>query len=163
MIYTSLFRLFRGESAGKGFHTSEGVFLGISRRPSRIGMVEVTVMEAIFVGLLVLAVVAVPLALSVWLDRRREQADVIAAAARSAVRQRLGGDAFVTVDVTAPTPWALGRVVLATPAGYGWMVERSWTAVAQRVPADYELVVHAAPSSAERHFPAGDTGLRRAA
>ena len=120
-------------------------------------------MVGIFVGLLVLAVVAVPLALSVWLDRRREQADVIAAAARSAVRQRLGGDAFVTVDVTAPTPWALGRVVLATPAGYGWMVERSWAAVAQRVPADYELVVHAAPSSAERDFPVGNTGLRRAA
>src|SRR5258705_13112363 len=120
-------------------------------------------MVGIFVGLLVLAVVPVPWASSVWLDRRREQADVIAAAARSAVRQRLGGDAFVTGDVTAPTPWALGRVVLATPAGYGWVVERSGASVAQRVPADYELVGDPAPSSAERDFPVGDTGHRRAA
>ena len=120
-------------------------------------------MEATLVGLLVLAMVVVPLAVSVWSDRRREQADVVAAAARSAVRQRLEGDAFVTVDVTAPTPWAVGRVVLAAPAGYGWMVERSWAAVAQRVPADYELVVHAAPISAKPGLSVGDTALRRAA
>ena len=124
--------------------------------------VEVTVMEAIVVGLLVLSVVAVPLALSVWSDRRREQADVVAAAARTAVRQRLEGDAFVTVDVTAPTPWAPGRVILGAPAGYGWMVERSWAAVAQRVPADYELVVHA-PSAPKPSVPAANRELRRAA
>lgn len=59
-------------------------------------------MEAIVVGLLVLAVVTVPLGLSVWSDRRREQADMVAAAARSAVRQRLEGEAFVTVNVTPP-------------------------------------------------------------
>jgi hypothetical protein len=126
-------------------------------------MVEVTVMAAIFVGLLVLTLVAVPLALSLWSDRRRERADVVAAAARAAVRQRLEGDAFVTVDVTAPTPWAPGRVVLGAPAGYGWMVERSWAAVAQRVPADYELVVHAAPSPSKSNVPATNTDLRRAA
>ena len=131
--------------------------------PSASEMVEVTIMEAIFVGLLVLAVVAVPLGLSVWSDRRREQADVVAATARAAVRQRLEGDAFVTVDVTAPTPWAPGRVVLGAPAGYGWMVERSWAAVAQRVPVDYELVVHAAPSPAKPAVPAGNRELRRAA
>lgn len=131
--------------------------------PSASEVVEVTVMEAVFGGLLVLGLVAGPLALSVWLDRRREQADVVAAGARAAVRQRLEGDAFVTVDVTAPTPWAPGRVVLAAPAGYGWMVERSWAAVAQRVPADYELVVHAAPSPSRPAAPASRTELRRAA
>jgi hypothetical protein len=120
-------------------------------------------MGAIFVGLLVLAMVVVPLGLSVWSDRRREQADAVAATARSAVRQRLEGDAFVTVDVTAPTPWALGRVVLAAPAGYGWMVERSWAAVALRVPAGYELVVHAAPSPSKPSVPVANTELRRAA
>jgi hypothetical protein len=125
--------------------------------------VEVTVMEAIVVGLLVLSLVAAPLGLSIWLDRRRQQADVVAAAARAAVRQRLEGDAFVTVDVTAPTPWAPGRVVLGAPAGYGWMVERSWAAVAQRVPAGYELVVHAAPSPSNPSIPAASTALRRAA
>jgi hypothetical protein len=120
-------------------------------------------MEAMLVGVLVLAMVVVPLGVSVWSDRRREQADVVAAAARAAVRQRLEGDAFVTVDVTAPTPWAVGRVVLAAPAGYGWMVERSWAAVARRVPAEYELVVHAAPSPARPGLSVGDTALRRAA
>jgi hypothetical protein len=120
-------------------------------------------MDAIFVGFLVLAVVAGPLSLSLWLDRRREQADIVAAMARSAVRQRLEGDAFVTVDVTAPTPWAPGRVVLSAPTGYGWMVERSWAAVAQRVPADYELVVHAAPSPSKANVPAANRELRRAA
>ena len=120
-------------------------------------------MAAIFVGLLVLGVVAGPLALALWLDRRREQADIVAAGARAAVRQRLEGDAFVTVDVTAPTPWAAGRVVLGAPAGYGWMVERSWPAVAQRVPADYELVVHAAPSPPRPPAPVSSTELRRAA
>jgi hypothetical protein len=126
-------------------------------------LVEVIIMEAIAVGLLVLALVAVPLGLTVWSDRRRERADVVAATVRSVVRQRLEGDAFVTVDVTAPTPWALGRVVLAAPAGYGWMVERSWAAVAQRVPADYELVVHAAPSPSKSSVPAVNAELRRAA
>ena len=126
-------------------------------------VVEVTVMAAIFVGLLVLGVVAGPLALALWLDRRREQADIVAAGARAAVRQRLEGDAFVTVDVTAPTPWAAGRVVLAAPAGYGWMVERSWPAVAQRVPADYELVVHAASSPSRPPAPVSSRELRRAA
>ena len=119
-------------------------------------------MEAIVAGLLVLSVVAVPLALTVWSDRRREQADVVAAAARTAVRQRLEGDAFVTVDVTAPTPWSPGRVILGAPAGYGWMVERSWAAVAQRVPADYELVVHA-PNAPKPSVPAANRELRRAA
>lgn len=120
-------------------------------------------MGAFLAGFLVLAVVAGPLVLSVWLDRRHEQADVVAAAARAAVRQRLEGDAFVTVDVTAPTPWAPGRVVLGAPAGYGWMVEQSWAAVAQRVPADYELVVHAAPSPSKPNVAPANTELRRAA
>lgn len=120
-------------------------------------------MEAIVVGLLVLAVVTVPLGLSVWSDRRREQADMVAAAARSAVRQRLEGEAFVTVNVTAPTLWAPGRVVLGAPAGYGWMVEQSWAAVAQRVPAGYELVVHVASRPSRPGPAAANTELRRAA
>jgi len=120
-------------------------------------------MAAIFAGLLVLAVVTGPLVFALWLDRRREQADIVAAGARAAVRQRLEGDAFVTVDVTAPMAWAPGRVVLSAPAGYGWMVERSWAAVAQRVPADYELVVHAPLSPSKPKAPVSSTELRRAA
>jgi hypothetical protein len=104
-------------------------------------MVEVSVMVEIFAGLLVVAMVVVPLALAVWSDRRREAADAVAARVRAAVRQRLGGEAFVTVEVTAPWLAQRGRVVLAAPAGYGWMLERAWSAVVPRVPAGYDLVV----------------------
>ena len=38
------------------------------------------------------------------------------------------------------------------------MVERSWAAVAQRVPADYELVVHAAQRRPSRGLPVGQHG-----
>src|SRR4030095_12340884 len=87
-------------------------------------------MGAVLVGLIVVAMVALPLVLAVRSDRRR-----------SAVRQRLGGEAYVTVDVTVPSLAQKGRVVLTAPEGYDWMVERAWTAVASEVPAGYDLVV----------------------
>jgi len=91
-------------------------------------------MGAVLVGLVVIAMVALPLVLAVRSDRRREAADQVAARARSAVRQRLGGEAFVTVDVSAPTLTQHGRVVLTAPTGYDWMVERTWSAVAASMP-----------------------------
>jgi len=120
-------------------------------------------MGAILVGLLVLAMVAVPLMLAVRSDRRRERADVVAAAVRSAVRQRLGGDAFVTVNVEAPGFATRGRVVLEAPTGYGWMLERVWTAVASRVPVGYDLVVSRADGAEAPAVPAAAPSLRRAA
>ena len=120
-------------------------------------------MGAVLVGLIVVAMVALPLVLALRSDRRREAADQVAARARSAVRQRLGGEAYVTVDVTAPGFAQKGRVVLAAPEGYDWMVERSWTAVASGVPAGYDLVV-SRPDVV--HLPSRPTAaptLRRAA
>jgi hypothetical protein len=120
-------------------------------------------MGAILVGLLVLAMVVAPLVFAVWSDRRRERADVVAAAVRSAVRQRLGGEAYVTVEVKTPGLATRGRVVLEAPAGYGWMLERVWTAVAPRVPAGYDLVVSRAESAEAPAVPAASPSLRRAA
>ncbi len=98
-------------------------------------------MAAVFAGLLVLAMVVVPLAVSIWSDHRRNTSDTVAARVRAAVRQRLGGESFVTVEVTAPMLGQRGRVVLDAPAGYAWMIERAWSAVVSRVPAGYDLVV----------------------
>jgi hypothetical protein len=120
-------------------------------------------MGAVFVGLLVVAMVALPLAFAVWSDRRRDAADLVAAGARSAVRERLGGEAFVTVNVTAPGLVRRGRVVLAAPAGYGWMLERVWPAVISRVPAGYDLVVSQPDVVSAPAVPAAAPSLRRAA
>jgi hypothetical protein len=124
---------------------------------------EVTVMVAVFAGLLVAAMVVVPLALAVWSDRRREAADRVAAGVRAAVRQRMGGESFVTIQVTAPLLGRRGRVVLAAPAGYGWMLERAWTAVVSRMPAGYDLVVSQPDVISAPSVPAIAPGLRRAA
>ena len=120
-------------------------------------------MGAVFVGLLVVAMVALPLVFAVWCDRRRDAADVVAAGARAAVRQRLGGEAFVTVDVTAPALARRGRVVLAAPAGYGWLLERVWPAVVSRVPAGYDLVVSHPDVVSAPTVPVVAPSLRRAA
>ncbi|HEU5188723.1 MAG TPA: hypothetical protein VFX14_03450 [Methylomirabilota bacterium] len=120
-------------------------------------------MGAVLVGLIVIAMVALPLVLAVRSDRRREAADQVAARARSAVRQRLGGEAFVTVDVTAPTFTQHGRVVLTAPTGYDWMVERTWSAVAAGVPAGYDLVVSRPDVVPLPARPAAAPTLRRAA
>ena len=98
-------------------------------------------MAAVFAGLLLLGLVVVPLVLAVWSDHRRNMADTVAARVRAAVRQRRGGESFVTVEVTAPMLGQRGRVVLDAPAGYAWMIERAWSAVVSRVPAGYDLVV----------------------
>src|SRR4030095_10006969 len=85
-------------------------------------------MGAVLVGVIVVAMVALPLVLAVRSDRGREAGGP-------------GGGADVTLDVTAPSLAQKGRVVLTAPEGYDWMVERAWTAVASEVPAGYDLVV----------------------
>ena len=120
-------------------------------------------MGAVLVGLIVVAMVALPLVLAVRSDRRRDAADQVAASARTAVRQRLGGEAYVTVEVTAPDFTHHGRVVLSAPQGYDWMVERAWPAVASRVPAGYDLVVSRPDVVRTPSAPHAAPTLRRAA
>ena len=120
-------------------------------------------MVTVFAGLLVVAMVVLPLALAVWSDRRRDAADIVAAGVRAAVRQCLGGESFVTIEVTAPALARRGRVVLAAPSGYGWMLERAWSAVVSRVPAGYDLVVSQPDVISAPSVPAAAPSLRRAA
>ena len=118
-------------------------------------------MVTVFAGLLVVAMVVLPLAVVVWSDRRGDAADIVAAGVRAAVRQCLGGESFVTIKVTALA--RRGRVVLAAPSGYGWMLERAWSAVVSSVPAGYDLVVSQPDVISAPSVPAAAPSLRRAA
>jgi hypothetical protein len=103
-------------------------------------------MEAVIAALVTALLLLGPLGWRVWADRKRAEADLVAAEVRAATRRRLRGDSYLAVRVTPPGLARAGRVVLSTPAGHGWLVERVWSAVAERVPAGYELVIHATPS-----------------
>lgn len=81
----------------------------------------------------------------VWrnaIDRRRDRAAVVAAAARAAVAHALGGESLVAVHVEPPTPLTHGRVHLSAPDGYRQLVDEACLDVAQRLPLAYDLVIH---------------------
>ena len=84
-----------------------------------------------------------PLLWRIWLDRRQAEADLIGADIRAAINRRLRGESFVSVRVTAGSPWQSGRVVLSVPSGYESLVEAAWPGVARRLPPGYELVLAA--------------------
>ena len=100
-------------------------------------------MGAIVAGLLVFAVFLGPLIARIFLDRRLDRANVVAADVRAAVRRRLGGDSMVSVQVEPAGLWSPGRVLLVAPGGYQDLIEKVWLVVALRVPPRYELVVRA--------------------
>ena len=103
----------------------------------------------VLIGALVLG----PLAWRVWRDRREGQALEVRAAIAAAVRQALHGDSLISVQVTPRRPFQSGRVILAVPGGWEWLIHEAWPRVIARVPHDYELVVRArdrtAPDRAE--------------
>ena len=114
-----------------------------------MAMVAMLLIGTVFLG---------PLLWRVWLDRRHAEADVIGADIRAAVNRRLHGESFVTVRVTARSPWHSGRVVLSVPSGHESLVEAVWSGVARRLPPGYELVLAArdqravpSPRDSERH------------
>jgi len=93
---------------------------------------------------LLLGTAPVMLAL-VWrnaIDRRRDRAEIVTAAARAAVTHALGGESLVAVSAEAPSPWSRGRVHLSAPDGYRQLVDEACLDVAQRVPLAYDLVIH---------------------
>jgi hypothetical protein len=95
-------------------------------------------------------------------DRRAETAQIIGAAARSALFRALGGESLVAVGVELPSPWRPGRVVLSAPAAWTWLLEPAWARLAAHVPAGYELVVR--PTGSVAPPLVGDpVALRRAA
>ena len=99
-------------------------------------MIEILV--ATVIGLLL---VVGPLAWRVQRDRRESRALSTRAYVQSLVDRTLGGESFVTVQVT-PRGWrTAGQVVVSVPGGWEWMLESVWPVLMARVPRGYELVV----------------------
>ncbi|PYN15041.1 MAG: hypothetical protein DME05_13210 [Candidatus Rokuibacteriota bacterium] len=107
-------------------------------------MEVMTVLTAILPLILLVALVALPLAWRIRADRRRDRADLLSADIRSAINRRLRGESLLSVEVTPETLWRPGRVVLL------------WRDVVDRLPVGYDLVVR--PGHAAEPAP-----LRRAA
>jgi hypothetical protein len=101
--------------------------------------------------ILLVAIVAVPLALRVRVDRQRASADVLRADIRSTINRRLHGESLLAVEVVPKTLWHAGRIVLRTPAGYEDLTDAVWRDVARRMPTDYDLIVK--PGQAEERLP----------
>lgn len=104
--------------------------------------------------LLLVALVAIPLAWRIRADRLHNSADVLRADLRNAINRRLHGESLLSVEVVPKTLWHPGRIVLRAPEGYEDLTQTVWRDVAKRMPFDYELVVR--PGHAEEP-------LRRAA
>ena len=119
-------------------------------------MEVMTVLTAILPLILLVALVALPLAWRIRADRRQDRADLLSADIRSAINRRLRGESLLSVEVTPETLWQPGRVVLRTPAGYETLAETVWRDVVDRLPVGYDLVVR--PGHAAEPAP-----LRRAA
>jgi len=98
-------------------------------------------MGAIISIVLLLGLFVGPLAARVVFDRRADRAAVVAADLRAAIRRRLGGESLVSVYVSSPSFGRPGSVLLSVPAGYGSLIEEVWPVVAERLPADHDLVV----------------------
>jgi hypothetical protein len=99
-------------------------------------MFEIVV--ATVIGLLL---VVGPLAWRVQLDRRESRALSTRAYVQSLVDRTLGGESFVSVQVTPRGFWTTGQVVVSVPGGWEWMLESVWPVLMARVPRGYELVV----------------------
>ncbi len=113
-------------------------------------------MGAIAAAVLLSIVVFGPLGWRLWTDWKRARADMITADIRSAVNRRLKGESLLSVQVVPRSLWHPGRVVLSAPGGEAWLVEAVWPVVAERVPAEYDVVVrltHPAESRRYREAP----------
>lgn len=111
-------------------------------------MIEIAV--ASMVGL---TLVVGPLLWRLQRDRREAGALSIRAYVQSLVDRKLGGESFVSVQVTPRGLWRAGQVVVAVPGGWEWLVEEVWPVLMARVPRGYELVVRrgeSAPAPADR-------------
>ncbi len=102
-------------------------------------------MGAILAGLLVFGLVLGPLVARVIFDRKLQRAAAVAADVRAAVRGRLGGESFVSVQVWPRWLSGRGRVLLSAPSGYEDLIQKVWPVVVKCIPADHDLVVRPAP------------------
>jgi hypothetical protein len=98
----------------------------------------IDILVATGIGLLL---VVGPLAWRVLRDRSEAKALSTRAYVQSLVDRKLGGESFVSVQVTPRGVWSLGQVVVSVPGGWEWMLEGVWPVLMARVPRGYELVV----------------------
>jgi len=98
-------------------------------------------LEIIVASVIGLILVVGPLAWRVQRDRSESRALAMRAYVQSLVDRKLGGESFVSVQVTPRTLRAQGQVVVAVPGGWEWMLEDVWPVLLARVPRGYELVV----------------------
>ena len=97
--------------------------------------------EIAMAGLVGLVLVVGPLLWRVSRDRSESRALSIRAYVQSLVDRKLGGESFVSVQVTPRGLWGAGQVVVAVPSGWEWLLEEVWQVLMARVPRGYELVV----------------------
>jgi hypothetical protein len=109
---------------------------------------------------LLVGVVVGPLLWRVWDDRRKENALRVRAELHMVLFRALQGDSFVSVDALPPTLWRPGRVVLSAPSDWQSVLQTAWRAVADQVPAGWEVVIR---STQPVVTPAPVRELRRAA
>jgi hypothetical protein len=98
----------------------------------------IDILVATGIGLLL---VVGPLAWRVLRDRSEAKALSTRAYVQSLVDRKLGGESFVSVQVTPRGVWSPGQVVVSVPGGWEWMLEGVWPVLMARVPLGYELVV----------------------
>ena len=75
-------------------------------------------------------------------DRFRHRANRVAAEMRATANRVLGGESMLAVHVQPAMAWRPGRVHLSTPGGYEFLIASVSGAVINRLPHNYELVVH---------------------
>jgi len=114
----------------------------------------------IAIGIIAVLVLG-PLAWRTRYDRLTARGLLLHADVDAAVRHALGGESFVSVHVVPSTAWRRGRVILAAPTGWAWLIERSWKRAAAATPADYDLVIRGAAGATPA--PAAPARLRVAA
>jgi hypothetical protein len=105
-----------------------------------------------------LVLVVGPLAWRVLRDRSEARALSTRAYVQSLVDRKLGGESFVTVQVTPRGAWSPGQVIVAVPGGWESLLEEVWPVLMARVPRGYELVVRRGET-----VPAPARSLRRVA
>lgn len=98
-------------------------------------------LEIVMASVVGLALVVGPLVWRVLRDRSESRALSIRAYVQSLVDRTLGGESFVSVQVTPRGLWAQGQVVVSVPGGWEWMLENVWPVLLARAPRGYELVV----------------------
>jgi hypothetical protein len=119
---------------------------------------EIAMIEIVTATVIGVLLVVGPLAWRVQRDRRESRALSTRAYVQSLVDRTLGGESFVTVQVTPRGLWTAGQVIVSVPGGWEWMLESVWPVLMARVPRGYELVVRRGEET-----PAPSRSLRRVA